>query len=89
MQLQHCRDCGQEFTNRADLLSHKKTVHNWTAKPKMSEVDSALAKFNEIQRSIHAVIRDLEIERQKYHDKIVEIDNIIVRYKKNSLLNRE
>lgn len=84
-----CRDCKQTFSNLAELMTHKKAAHNWTPKTKLQTPTDPLERFNEIQRSIHAIIRDLEFERQKHHDKILEIDNIICRYKKSSLLNRE
>jgi len=78
-----CKICGQDQPTAYKLHLHRQSSRpdQVRTRQKLPQTLSALDRIRNHQREIEKAIHDLEVERQTYHDKIVQIDNLVAKYK--------
>lgn len=86
-----CSQCDFTIEARspAALTPHLKERHGWirgvTKKHTPIKEGSPLDRIHRLEHQIRQEVRELETERDQLHARIVEIDNIVAKYKKNGL----
>lgn len=89
-----CPDCQTTIIGYSALRQHRITSHQWVStrtknkdntKTLLNGIASntpALEKLRSIKLELTQTIKDLEHERDTLHHRVLELDNIIVAYKK-------
>lgn len=88
-----CRKCGDQVEWQKRFQHHQQVHGAVYGKPRgprlkrVNHADPALARLQELQAATQAAVRDLELERDGAHKRLLELDDLIARYKAMLIAN--
>lgn len=81
-----CKKCNPhvDFDNYYQFQKHKINVHAFVVTPRglPKNTTPALERLQTLKLEVSSAIKDLEAEREVLHRRVLELDDIIVKYKK-------
>ena len=81
-----CPECSIDVLGKSALLDHRHTMHGVAARKRNHVVAAAngspLDAIRELERQIKDKVRDLETERDQLQARILEIDNMVAKWRK-------
>lgn len=83
-----CPECQAEFKSPYSLYKHKRAIHGWVPTPKATAqkpLETPFDRLISIKSQVKDLMNDLEAERSRLHDRLIQIDTTLAQYKKGCL----
>lgn len=82
-----CKKCSQTGIGMSWLRTHYRDVHGHKYNSARKSKEPALERIQAIEKSIKEAVDELEHERDQIHKRLLELDDLIGRYRALSIRN--